>query len=196
MQGKEDDKVEGFLNLKDLRRQTTANEEKFVISASANGNNQSGKSSTPECSSLISVMRQKALLTFLVTIKKPCIFNHISLMSRLQLHVFTNRSKFVSGKHDCHTSRSKTTEVVTEQSHEIKMYIKTTNFKHKLSLQERIQNLCIFLCSQSCLWFRTKKEVKLSEEGWLYPVNYQHSLYLMVSKPIWFPSPSNYWSPY
>ena len=92
MQGKEDDKVEGFLNVKDLRRQTTANEEKFVISASANGNNQSGKSSTPECSSLISVMRQKVLLTFLVTIKKPCIFNHVSLMSQLQLHVFTNRS--------------------------------------------------------------------------------------------------------
>ena len=90
MQGKEDDKVEGFLNVKDLRRQTTANEEKLVISASANGNNQSGNSSTPECSSLISVMRQKALLTFLVTIKKPYIFNHISLM--IQLLVFTNSS--------------------------------------------------------------------------------------------------------
>ena len=71
MQGKEDDKVEGFLNVKDLRRQTTANEEKLVISASANGNNQSGNSSTPECSSLISVMRKKVLLTFLVTIKNP-----------------------------------------------------------------------------------------------------------------------------
>ena len=90
MQGKEDDKVEGFLNVKDLRRQTTANEEKLVISASANGNNQSGNSSTPECSSLISVMRQKVLLTFQVTIKKPCIFNHISLT--IQLHIFTNRS--------------------------------------------------------------------------------------------------------
>ena len=120
------------------------------------------------------------------------IFDESASTSRFYKLVF----KFVSGKHDCHTSRSKTTEVVTEQSHEIKMYIKTTNFKHKLSLQERIQNLCIFLCSQSCLWFRTKKEVKLSEEGWLYPVNYQHSLYLMVSKPIWFPTPSNYWSPY
>ena len=90
MQGKEDDKVEGFLNVKDLRRQTTANEEKLVISASANGNNQSGNSSTPECSSLISVMRQKALLTFLVTIRKPYIFIHISLM--IQLLVFTNSS--------------------------------------------------------------------------------------------------------
>ena len=90
MQGKEDDKVEGFLNVKDLRRQTTANEEKLVISASANGNNQSGNSSTPECSSLISVMRQKALLTFLVTIKKPYIFIRISLM--IQLLVFTNSS--------------------------------------------------------------------------------------------------------
>ena len=90
MQGKEDDKVEGFLNVKDLRRQTTANDEKFVISASANGNNQSGKSSTPECSSLISVMRQKVLLTFLVTIKKPYIFHHIYLMIPLQ--VFTNSS--------------------------------------------------------------------------------------------------------
>ena len=83
-------KVEGFLNVKDLRRQTTANEEKLVISASANGNNQSGNSSTPECSSLISVMRQKALLTFLVTIRKPYIFIHISLM--IQLLVFTNSS--------------------------------------------------------------------------------------------------------
>ena len=90
MQGKEDDKVEGFLNVKDLRRQTTANEEKLVISASANGNNQSGNSSAPECSSLISVIRQKVLLTFLVTIKKPCTFSHISLM--IQLHVSTNRS--------------------------------------------------------------------------------------------------------
>ena len=90
MQGKEDDKVEGFLNVKDLRRQTTANEEKLVISASANGNNQSGNSSTPECSSLISVMRKKVLLTFLVTIKKPYIFIHISLM--IQLLVFTNSS--------------------------------------------------------------------------------------------------------
>ena len=90
MQGKEDDKVEGFLNVKDLRRQTTANEEKLVISASANGNNQSGNSSTPECSSLISVMRQMVLLTFLVTTKKPSIFNHISLL--IQLHIFTNRS--------------------------------------------------------------------------------------------------------
>ena len=96
MQGKEDDKVEGFLNMKDLRRQTTANEEKLVISASANGNNQSGNSSTPECSSLISVMRQMVLLTFPVTIKKPYIFNHISLMIQLQFF------KFVSGKHDCH----------------------------------------------------------------------------------------------
>ena len=90
MQGKEDDKVEGFLNVKDLRRQTTANEEKLVISASANGNNQSGNSSTPECSSLISVMRQKVLLTFLMTIKKPSIFDHISLL--IQLHIFTNSS--------------------------------------------------------------------------------------------------------
>ena len=91
MQGKEDDKVEGFLNVKDLRRQTTANEEKFVISASANGNNQSGNSSTLECSSLISVMRQKVLLTFLMTIKKkPSIFDHISLL--IQLHIFTNSS--------------------------------------------------------------------------------------------------------
>ena len=31
MQGKEDDKVEQFLNVKDLRRQTTANEEQLVI---------------------------------------------------------------------------------------------------------------------------------------------------------------------
>ena len=91
MQGKEDDKVEGFLNVKDLRRQTTANEEKLVISASANGNNQSGNSSTPECSSLISVMRQKVLLTFLVTKKKkPSIFNPTSLL--IQLHIFTNSS--------------------------------------------------------------------------------------------------------
>ena len=90
MQGKEDDKVEGFLNVKDLRRQTTANEEKFVISASANGNNQSGNSSTPECSSLISVMRQKVLLTFLVTKKNPSIFNPTSLL--IQLHIFTNSS--------------------------------------------------------------------------------------------------------
>ena len=90
MQGKEDDIVKGFLNMKDLRRQTTANEEKLVICASANGNNQSGNSSTPECSSLISVMRQMVLLTFLVTTKKPSIFNHISLL--IQLHIFTNRS--------------------------------------------------------------------------------------------------------
>ena len=89
MQGKEDDKVEGFLNVKDLRRQTTANEEKLVISASANGNNQSGNSSTPEYSSLISVMRQMVLLTFLVTTKKPSIFNNISLL--IQRHIFTNR---------------------------------------------------------------------------------------------------------
>ena len=88
MQGKEDDIVKGFLNVKDLRRQTTANEEKLVICASANGNNQSGNSSTPE--SLISVMRQMVLLTFLVTTKKPSIFNHISLL--IQLHIFTNRS--------------------------------------------------------------------------------------------------------
>ena len=88
MQGKEDDIVKGFLNVKDLRRQTTANEEKLVICASANGNNQSGYSSTPE--SLISVMRQMVLLTFLVTTKKPSIFNHISLL--IQLHIFTNRS--------------------------------------------------------------------------------------------------------
>ena len=109
-------------------------------------------------------------------------------------HFYKQVFKFVSGKHDCRTSRSKTTEVVAEQSQKIKMYIKTTNFDHKLSLQERIQSLCIFLSSKSCLWFRAKKEVKLSKEGWLYPVNYQHSLYLMASKPIWFSSPSNHWS--
>ena len=90
MQGKEDDKVEGLLNVKDLRRQTTANEEKLVISASANGNNQSGNSSTPECSSLISVMRQKVLFTFLVTKKNTSIFNPTSLL--IQLHIFTNSS--------------------------------------------------------------------------------------------------------
>ena len=90
MQGKEDDKVEQFLNVKDLRRQTTANEEQLVISASANGNNQSGYSSNLECSSLISVMRQKLLLTFFMTIKKLSIFNHISLL--IQLHTFTNSS--------------------------------------------------------------------------------------------------------
>ena len=90
MQGKEDDKVEGFSNVKDLRRQTTANEEKLVISASANGNNQSGNSSTPECSSLISVMRQKVLFTFLVTKKNTSIFNPTSLL--IQLHIFTNSS--------------------------------------------------------------------------------------------------------
>ena len=37
-----------------------------------------------------------------------------------------------------------------------------------------------------------KKEVKLSKEGWLYPLHYQHSLYLMVSMPIWFPNPSSH----
>ena len=89
MQGKEDDKIEGFLDVKDLRRQTTANEENLVISASANGNNQSGNSSTLECSSLISVMKQKLLLNFLMTIKKSSIFN-ISLL--IQLHIFTNSS--------------------------------------------------------------------------------------------------------
>ena len=132
MQGKEDDKVEGLLNVKDLRRQTTANEEKLVISASANGNNQSGNSSAPECSSLISVIRQN------------------------QSHIFDDSaSRFF----DCHTSRSKTTEVVAEQSQKIKMYIKTTNLNHKLSLQQRIKNLCIFLYSQNCsvdLFLRTK----------------------------------------
>ena len=87
MQGKEDDKVEGLLNVKDLRRQTTANEENLVISASANGNNQSGNSSTLECSSLISVMKQKLLLNFLMTIKKPSIFN-ISLL--IQFHSSLN----------------------------------------------------------------------------------------------------------
>ena len=90
MQGKEDDKVEGFSNVKDLRRQTTANEENLVISVSANGNNQSGNSSTLECSSLISKVKQKMLLTSLVTTKKPSIFNHVSFL--IQLHVFTNSS--------------------------------------------------------------------------------------------------------
>lgn len=56
MQAKEDDNVERFGNVKDLRRQTTANEEKLVIAASANGNNQSGNSSNLEFSSLTSVM--------------------------------------------------------------------------------------------------------------------------------------------
>ena len=133
MQGKEDDKVEGFLNVKDLRRQTTANEEKFVISASANGNNQSGNSSTLECSSLISVMRQKVLLTFLMTIKKTLYFRSYIFVDSAS-HFYKQFFKFVSGKHNCHTRRSKTTEVVAGQSHKIKMKIKTINFIHKLSL--------------------------------------------------------------
>ena len=126
MQGKEDDKVEGFLNVKDLRRQTTANEEKFVISAS-------GNSSTLECSSLISVMRQKVLLTFLMTIKKTLYFRSYIFVDSAS-HFYKQFFKFVSGKHNCHTRRSKTTEVVAGQSHKIKMKIKTINFIHKLSL--------------------------------------------------------------
>ena len=133
MQGKEDDKVEGFLNVKDLRRQTTANEEKLVISASANGNNQSGNSSTPECSSLISVMRQKVLLTFLVTKKKPLYFQSYIFVDSAS-YFYKQFFKFVSDKYDCNTGRSKTAEVAVGQSHKIKMNIKTTNFNYKLSL--------------------------------------------------------------
>ena len=133
MQGKEDDKVEGFLNVKDLRRQTTANEEKLVISASANGNNQSGNSSTPECSSLISVMRQKVLLTFLVTKKKTLYFQSYIFVDSAS-YFYKQFFKFVSDKYDCNTGRSKTTEVAVGQSHKIKMNIKTTNFNYKLSL--------------------------------------------------------------
>ena len=133
MQGKEDDKVEGFLNVKDLRRQTTANEEKLVISASANGNNQSGNSSTPECSSLISVMRQKVLLTFLVTKKKTLYFQSYIFVDSAS-YFYKQFFKFVSDKHDCNTGRSKTAEVAVGQSHKIKMNNKTTNFNYKLSL--------------------------------------------------------------
>ena len=133
MQGKEDDKVEGFLNVKDLRRQTTANEEKLVISASANGNNQSGNSSTPECSSLISVMRQKVLLTLLVTKKKTLYFQSYIFVDSAS-YFYKQFFKFVSDKYDCNTGRSKTTEVAVGQSHKIKMNIKTTNFDYKLSL--------------------------------------------------------------
>ena len=133
MQGKEDDKVEGFLNVKDLRRQTTANEEKLVISASANGNNQSGNSSTPECSSLISVMRQKVLLTFLVTKKKTLYFQSYIFVDSAS-YFYKQFFKFVSDKYDCNTGRSKTAEVAVGQSHKIKMNIKTTNFNYKLSL--------------------------------------------------------------
>ena len=134
MQGKEDDKVEGFLNVKDLRRQTTANEEKFVISASANGNNQSGNSSTPECSSLISVMRQKVLLTFLVTKKNPSIFNLTSLL--IQLHIFTNSSLnlFLISMIVILEEVKQQQKVAVGQSHKIKMNIKTTNFNYKLSV--------------------------------------------------------------
>ena len=133
MQGKEDDKVEGFSNVKDLRRQTTANEEKLVISASANGNNQSGNSSTPECSSLISVMRQKVLLTLLVTKKKTLYFQSYIFVDSAS-YFYKQFFKFVSDKYDCNTGRSKTTEVAVGQSHKIKMNIKTTNFNYKLSL--------------------------------------------------------------
>ena len=133
MQGKEDDKVEGFLNVKDLRRQTTANEEKLVISASANGNNQSGNSSTPECSSLISVMRQKVLFTFLVTKKKHLYFQSYIFVDSAS-YFYKQFFKFVSDKYDCNTGRSKTAEVAVGQSHKIKMNIKTTNFNFKLSL--------------------------------------------------------------
>ena len=42
--------------------------------------------------------------------------------------------KFVSDKYDCNTGRSKTAEVAVEQSHKLKMNIKTTNFNYKLSL--------------------------------------------------------------
>lgn len=133
MQGKEDDKVEGFLNVKDLRRQTTANEEKLVISASANGNNQSGNSSTPECSSLISVMRQKVLLTFRVTKKKTLYFQSYIFVDSAS-YFYKQFFKFVSDKYDCNTGRSKTAEVAVGQSHKIKMNIKTTIFNYKLSL--------------------------------------------------------------
>ena len=133
MQGQEDDIVEGFLNVKDLRRQTTANEEKLVISASANGNNQSGNSSTPECSSLISVMRQKVLLTFLVTKKKTLYFQSYIFVDSAS-YFYKQFFKFVSDKYDCNTGRSKTAEVAVGQSHKIKMNIKTTNFNYKLSL--------------------------------------------------------------
>ena len=133
MQGKEDDKVEGFLNVKDLRRQTTANEEKLVISASANGNNQSGNSSTPECSSLISVMRQKVLLTLLVTKKKTLYFQSYIFVDSAS-YFYKQFFKFVFDKYDCNTGRSKTAEVAVGQSHKIKMNIKTTNFHYKLSL--------------------------------------------------------------
>ena len=147
MQGKEDDKVEGFLNVKDLRRQTTANEEKLVISASANGNNQSGNSSTPECSSLI-CNEAEGVVNFPGDNQETLYFQSY-IFDDSASHFYKQVFKFVSGKHDCRTSRSKTTEAVAEQSQKIKMYIKTTNFDHKLSLQERIQSLCIFLCSQS-----------------------------------------------
>ena len=123
MQGKEDDKVEGLLNVKDLRRQTTANEEKLVISASANGNNQSGNSSAPECSSLISVIRQKVMLTFLFHNQETLYFQSYIFddsASRFYKQVF----KFVCSKHNCHTRRSKTTEVVAEQSQKIKSTLK------------------------------------------------------------------------
>ena len=120
MQGKEDDKVEQFLNVKDLRRQTTANEEQLVISASANGNNQSGYSSNLECSSLISVMRQKVVVNFLHDNKENLYFqSYISADSTS--HFYKQFFKFVSGKHDCHIRRCKTTEVVvgteTQDSH-------------------------------------------------------------------------------
>ena len=49
-------------------------------------------------------------------------------------HFYKQFFKFVSGKHNRHTRRSKTTEVVAGQSHKIKMKIKTINFIHKLSL--------------------------------------------------------------
>ena len=155
MQGKEDDKVEGFLNVKDLRRQTTANEEKLVISASANGNNQSGNSSTLECSSLISKVKQKLLLTFLVTTKKPSIFNHISLL--IPLNIFRNSSLNLCLRARLSYQKSKTTEVVIEQSHKIKMKITTINFNHKLSLQER-NTEPVYLLIQSKLFVVSYKE--------------------------------------
>ena len=153
MQGKGDDKFEGFLNVKDLRRQTTANEEKLVISASANGNNQSGNSSTLECSSLISKVKQKLLLTFLVTTKKPSIFNHISLL--IPLNIFRNSSLNLCLR--ARYQKSKTTEVVIEQSHKIKMKITTINFNHKLSLQER-NTEPVYLLIQSKLFVVSYKE--------------------------------------
>ena len=59
---------------------------------------------------------------------QSCIFDESASASRFYKQVF----KFVSGKHDCHTSRSKTTEVVAEQSYEIikVLYEQTRELTH------------------------------------------------------------------